>query len=45
MDTKIIQVVVPKPLYETIQGLVSEGKYLNLSDAVRHYIKKGLESE
>lgn len=45
MDYKHLHVNLSSSDYEKILEIVESGKYLNVSDATRHYIRSGLQKD
>ncbi|WP_292461738.1 hypothetical protein [Methanolobus sp.] len=43
MKYKHLHVNLPSSDYEQILQIVDSGKYINVSDAARHYIRSGLQ--
>lgn len=40
-----IHVNVPQDVRDRMQALVDSGKYLNISDAARHYVRNGINED
>lgn len=40
-----LHVNIPKDVRDKMQAAVDSGKYLNLSDATRHYLRNGVKED
>lgn len=40
-----LHVNIPNDMRDRIQALVDSGRYLNISDATRHYVRNGVEED